>query len=143
VTLSVRLSDSVPAGYINEQVTVITSEGNTMRIPVKVEGRVVPPLTVSPSTLALGAVHPGQEVTKNIVVQGKKPFRILDIVCDDGSFHFDIPQKASKMHIVPVTFHAGTEPGKISQKLRIQTDLAGEIVVEVTASANVQVAVGE
>ena len=37
----------------------------------------MPGITVSPTALFMGVVQPGQKVTKQLVVKGKKPFRIL------------------------------------------------------------------
>ena len=62
----VRLSDNLPAGYVKDQITVVTNDGlaDTQRIPLIVEGRVVPEISVTPEALVLGDVPTGETVTK-------------------------------------------------------------------------------
>jgi len=48
-------------------------------MPVLVEGRIVSGITVSPASLFMGVLQPGEQVTKQLVIKGKKPFRILSI----------------------------------------------------------------
>jgi hypothetical protein len=75
--------------------------------------------------LFLGILQPGQKVTKQLVIKGKKPFRILSVAADGDGFQFDTSREreAKQVHVIPVTFVAGTEPGKINKTIRIETDL--------------------
>ena len=84
----------------------------------------------------MGVVEPGQKVTKQLVVKGKKPFRILSITCDDKSFMFgDSADKTPKtLHLIPVSFVAGKTSGKVSRTIKIETDL-GESSPELAAYA--------
>lgn len=122
--LRIRLDKGAPVGYLQDHLLVRTSDATTA-IPLQIEGRVVSKITVSPSALFMGVVHPGQKVTKQLVVQGKEPFRITAILCDDASFQLPTtPDAQSKqLHIVPITFIATSTPGKVVQTIRIQTDL--------------------
>ncbi len=124
--LTVKLGPNAPAGYIKDHLLLMTSEGQAVQIPLAVEGLVSSGLTLSPGTLFLGMVQPGQTVTKQLVVKGTKPFRILAIKCDDPSFRFDTSSAgtAKLLHIVPVTFVAGAQTGKVHQTIRIETDFA-------------------
>ena len=54
------------------------------QFPVNVEGLIVSDLTVSPAVLTLGTLQPGQKVTKQIVVKGTKPFKIIEVRCEDA-----------------------------------------------------------
>ena len=84
------------------------------------------PLSVSPASLFMGIVNPGQKVTKKLVVRGKKPFRILAIKCEDESFAFEEVNNgdtAKPLHVVSVTFAAGEAAGNVNKKIRIETDL--------------------
>jgi hypothetical protein len=69
-------------------------------------------------------VQPGQKVTKQLIVKSKKPFKILGIKCDDKSFQLALPagQEAKNVYIVPVTFVAGADPGRIVKTIQIKTD---------------------
>ncbi len=121
----VRLKDTAPAGYLNDQLTLVTNDSGTRTIPLVVEGRVVSPLTVSPASLSLGTVEPGQKVTKQLIVRGKAPFKVVDVRCTGGDdcFEFKKPAEAKTLQFIPVTFTAGTTPGKVVQTIEIQTDI--------------------
>ena len=82
-----------------------------------VEGRVLAGITVSPAALFMGVVQPGQKVTKQLVVKGKRPFRVLSISCDDKSFVFDISadKTAKPVHLIPVTFTGRRRCGQSGQ----------------------------
>ena len=58
--LSVTLDKDAPAGYLQDHLLLVTSEGQSIQMPLAVEGRVVSNLTVSPSSLFMGIVQPGQ-----------------------------------------------------------------------------------
>ena len=81
-------------------------------------------------------MQPGQEVTKSLVVKGIKPFRVVSIVCDDKSFKFDTGKDdgAKMVHVIPVTFVAGTSTGKVTHTIKITTDL-GQASPELSAYA--------
>lgn len=89
----------------------------------------------------MGVVQPGQKVTKQLVVKSKKPFRILGVSCDDKSFHFDTSKAgtAKELHLVPVTFTAGTDAGKVVKTIKISTD-QGQMTPELAAYAVVAAA---
>jgi hypothetical protein len=134
--LVVRLRPDAPVGYIKDHVMLATNDAQGTQIPVEVEGRILSSITVSPTSLFLGVVQPGQKVTKQLVVKGAKPFRILSITCDDKSFEFGTPtdQTPKTLHLVPVTFIAGENAGKIAKTIKIQTDL-GATAPELSAYA--------
>jgi hypothetical protein len=132
----VQLSKDAPAGYLKDHVTLVTNDQQNGQIPLLVEGHVVPAgISVTPSPLLLGVVQPGQQVTRPVVLKGNKPFRILSISCDDASFKFlKVDQSAKPIHVVPVTFVAGKEEGKVRKSIRIQTDAGSP---EISAYAEV------
>src|SRR5262249_15130932 len=77
--LDVQLKDGAPAGYLQDQLQLTTNDARTSQVPVVVEGLIVSDLTVSPSTLLLGSLQPGQKVTKQVVLKGVRPFKVLDM----------------------------------------------------------------
>ena len=133
--LSVALDKDAPVGYLQDHLLLVTSEGQNLQMPLAVEGRVVSNLTVSPSSLFMGVVQPGQEVTKSLVVKGLRPFKVLSITCDDKSFKFaQVSEEAKVVHVIPVTFVAGNTEGKVTKTIRIVTDL-GQASPELSAYA--------
>ena len=135
--MHVWLNESHPAGYINDQLTLVTDDGESSAIPISVEGRVVPSLTVSPASLFLGVVPAGQQVSKRLVVRGPRPFRIVDVTCDDGCFQFSCPEGARTLHFLPVVFTASSEPGKVVKSIEIQTDIGDGAAASCVATATV------
>jgi len=134
--LCVRLDEHAPPGYIKDYLILVTNDARSAEIPVLVEGRVLSALTVSPASLFLGALKPGQVVTKQLVVRAKRPFCITSMTADSDGFTFGMPAAGTPkpLHVVPVTFTAGDEAGSMVAKVRIKTDLNGA-VAEVSAHA--------
>ncbi|MCE9608084.1 MAG: DUF1573 domain-containing protein [Planctomycetia bacterium] len=135
--LKVQLKPGAPSGYLNEQIVLQTSDAAAPELPIGVEGRLETSLTVSPSSLFLGVLQPGQKVTKQIVVQGKQPFKITEVVASDKNFEFKTGDVAKKVHLVPIVFTAGSEPGNVNYRIQISTDLGSDVVGEIAAYAQI------
>lgn len=131
--IKVKVDGDIPPGYIHEQILVETNDYDRRQIPLLVEGVVQAPLVVSPSPLRLGVIESGEQVTKQIVVRGDKPFRIKSIKSQDERFEFGtVSDKVSPIHVIPVTFTADTTSGKIQDRIEIETDFdTGETVASV------------
>jgi hypothetical protein len=126
--LNVKLDAEAEPGYIRDHLVLVTNDAQAKQIPLAVEGRVLAGVTVSPNSLFMGVVQPGERVTKQLVVKSSRPFRILSITCDDTNFEFDTSSsgEAKPVHLVPVTFLAGSDEGKVTKKIRIVTDLGNQ-----------------
>ena len=140
--LSVELKKDAPPGYIREPLVLVTNDVNTRtaRVPVNIEGLVAAALTVRPTSLTMGVTEIGKPVTCNVVVRGRAPFRILAIRSSDDRFAGKVAAESKIFHIVPITFlakDAKTAPGKVSTRIRIETNLAGANPVEIGASIEV------
>ncbi len=129
--LAVTLSNKAPLGYIRDQVFLVTNDANprTARIPVAVEATVSPPVTIRPSPLS-GEVETGQTITRRLVVQAKKPFKILKVGCDDPRFKCTVVPKSETFYLIRVSFTAGATAEEVREKILIETDFAGGQVFE-------------
>lgn len=134
--LQVHVDPTAPAGYLSDHLMLVTNDSASQQVPVLVEGRIMPGITVSPTALFMGVVEPGQKVTKQLVVKSKKPFKILGVSCEDKSFKFDTSKEdtAKELHLVPVTFTAGADAGKVMKTIKIETD-QGMMTPELAAYA--------
>ena len=122
--LRVRLTPTASPGYLKDHVILVTNDPNAAEIPVAVEGQVQPRVTLSPESLFLGIMRPGEKVTKQLVVRAKEPFRVTSVSGDPTSFEFAQPSGEAKLlHLIPVTFVAGAEWGKVVKTVHIQTDV--------------------
>ena len=61
----VQLQDNVKPGFFQGELQVETNEGNQMRYPLVFNGRVLPPIELSPNVLTLGPLDPGEVVEKS------------------------------------------------------------------------------
>lgn len=121
--LKVRLNKGAPPGQIKEYVILVSNDQKASQIPVAVEGEVLSDITVSPASLFIGAVKPGEKVTKQVVVRSKKPFRITSVSSECKCLEITAPSDgaAKSLYLIPVTFVAGPE-GHVTKTIRIQTD---------------------
>ena len=123
--MTVRLKPDAPPGLLNEQLTVVTSDKSMPSITLPVEGRVAPPLSISPSPLLFGTLAPGQTATKQLVLTGKQPFKLLSVVCEPAGLTFKaVPDLVKKVHLVPVTITAPEQTGELTYVITVETDLA-------------------
>ena len=135
--LLVRMKDSAPAGYFNEQLVLVTNDNSNPRIPLRVEGRVIPQISVAPEALRFGEVTQGEAVPMKVLVRGKKPFKIVAVDSPSGAFDFKTDDKSSARHVVEVTFAPNQEPGKVKETIHIATDLGQTFDATLTAYATV------
>ena len=137
--LTVWLLKDAPPGYIRDHLIMVTNDHDkrAARVPVAVEGVVTSPLSVRPSPLLMGLAEAGQPVTRNIVVQGYSPFRIVAARSSDPRFRCRVDDELKAVHIIPVTFlargYSSADCGA-ETTIRVETDLAGVLPVEVRAS---------
>jgi hypothetical protein len=136
--MTVRLKDGAAQGYLEDQLTLVTDDSRLKNIALPVEGRIVSPLTVSPGSLFLGVLEPGQKVTKQLVVKGKTPFRVTGVKCTDNCFEFKTTTEAKTLHLIPVTFTASDHPGKLVQTILIETDMEKCSGAQCTATATIK-----
>lgn len=139
--IKVKLSQQAPVGYLKETITILTNDGTSSSFPLEVEGRIIPEVTVRPASLFLGALRPGQKVTKQVIIKGKRPFKITSIDCEGDCFEFgELPEATKTLHIVPVTFcpsSADIKQGKVTQKILVHTSLGEDMSAEFLAYAQI------
>ena len=138
--IAVRLDAKAPPGYLTEYLTVVDDEGQPTEIRLPVSGFVQDSLSASPSPLFLGVVAPGQKASKQIVVRGREPFRITNTDCKARGFGIAATDASAEkpLHIVPVTFVAPKDAGRVEATIRIETSLG--TVTPVRVFGNVHVA---
>ncbi|NUQ61966.1 MAG: DUF1573 domain-containing protein [Pirellulales bacterium] len=137
--LEVTLKPDTPVGYLRDQLVLVTDDRDpkAAQVPVPVEAIVVPGVQVRPNPLTLGVLSPGQSVTRQLVVQAKKPFRVLSAVGPDSRFQFTVPESSRPVQLIPVIFTADQTTGKIAGSIRLQTDLADQLALEVGVNGQV------
>jgi hypothetical protein len=138
--LVVKLKEDTPAGYLRDQIFLVTDDPDPQaaRVPVPVEGMVRSAIAVTPSPLWMGAVEAGSVATRQLVVHGSAPFRIVGIQSSDKRFQCAVPETSGSLYRLPVVFTADKTPGRTSAKIRIETDGGGgKSTLEVGVDAQV------
>lgn len=137
--LWVTLLPGAKAGYIKDQIVIHTndSDPSKSKIPLSVEGVVTDSLTVRPTSLTFGILSPGQSTTKNLVIRGHTPFKIKRISCPNKSISFCTPADSKLFHVIPITLQCPSKPGKIQEKIKIETDIPNTPPSEVPVYAEI------
>jgi hypothetical protein len=139
--LLVTLAGTASPGYIRDQFNLVTNDANpsAVRVPIPVEGVVQAAITARPSPLYMGTVEAGKSITRQLVVRGTTPFRIIRIQSSNSRFRCTAPTVAGALHLLPVTCDVGTVSGTATGRIIIDTDnsatpLIVEVSVDVMAS---------
>lgn len=135
--LVTRVRESAPAGYLKSQLVLVTNDAANPRIPLEVAADVRPELSLAPATLVLGDVRQGDTVEKKVLVRGKRPFRIVDVRCDDDCFEFQKSDAADAKQVVTIRFAAKGEPRRIKASVTVVTDLGESFVASCDLYATV------
>lgn len=126
--LSIVIKGSAPLGELRDQLTLVTDDAGNPYIPVLVEGRVEPEYVVT-EVVSFGNLAPGEKKTMNVMVRGKNPFLIEKFESEKTtSFEVRYPQEAKKVHLVPLTLVAPTEPGTLEDEFTVTIQGSGEHV---------------
>ncbi len=135
--LKVQLKGTAPSGYLKDQLTLVTNDSSNPRIPLDIEGQVLPEISVTPESWVMGDVAAGGDVTKKLIVRGKLPFVITNIECDDDCFTCQYGNESRTTHVVTVSFNAGDQSGRLKKQISIHTDRGETFSAICTAFANI------
>lgn len=102
--LDVKLTADAPTGFFQNEIVVTTNDRAMPRVPLRVSGTVESPLVVSPRSIALGRLKPGESVKQRLVVRGAEAFTIDSITCEGWEIDFDRNAPASKVHVLTTRF---------------------------------------
>ena len=137
--LLVRLRENAPAGFIKDQIILVTNDRQNPRIPIDVVGKVNAELTVAPQNLALGELTQGETITKRLIVRSKQPFVVTNVDSSgDESFSYTTSDQPATRQMITLTYSANREPGKFEKPLKISTSLGDSYTVSCLAYATVK-----
>ena len=114
--LVVTLKPETPIGGLRDQITLVTDDINNPQIPVLVEARVEADIVVA--DLQFGSVTAGQTKTMNVIIRGRKPFKIekIERTKADESFKVKTPHATATVHSLPLTFTPPQNPGPFEEE---------------------------
>ncbi len=122
--ITVKLDPSLPQGPVRSQLFLMTDDVQNPRIPVLVEGDVVPEFAVNPEVVSFGILTAGKPGTQNVVVRAGsgRPFSIEGIQCgsDREMFQTKLPQGERTVHVIPLTVLTPDEPGVLQETFELK-----------------------
>jgi hypothetical protein len=120
--LTASLKADATPGVLNEQIVLKTNDASSPVVTVPIAGVVQAPLAVvQGSQVRLDPVPVGQETTRNVMVRGAKPFKIVKIEGEGDGLTAKYLPIQSPVQVVTITFKPGA-PGELRRKLIIYTD---------------------
>jgi hypothetical protein len=133
--ISTTLKTDAPAGLFKQELMLRTNDPASPLVPVLVEAIIQAPLSVKPSSLAMGNPKVGEAVSKRVIVHGGKPFKIVRIDGLGNGIQAEIPPATAEVHTLTITFQPESA-GPVQRQLQILTDLTGQPPVSVTIEGN-------
>ena len=140
--LQVALKPDAPVGTVRDRIVLHTSDGKTSTVPVLVEAKVEPDIVVTPAQVQLGMLQPGQEKTVNVVIRGKKPFLIDEVICQSADcFAVRLGEQARPVHVVPLTVKTPASGGSLAETFEVKVQgreepITFEAIGTIAASTN-------
>lgn len=122
--LIAKLSPEAPVGPVNDRVIVVAGG---REIPITVSGEVASEVVVTPRSLYLGELSPGEVIEKKIIVRAKRDFRLVNAACCK-QFELDLGADPADRHLVTVRYTAPLQPGRIAEDITLSTDLGDSVV---------------
>jgi hypothetical protein len=133
--LVATIRPDTPVGKWYSDVWLKTNSESVPKIRVPLTIEIEPPLTMSSSSVALGTVRPGGEVERKVVIRGVQPFKITRIEgLDDQWSVSDATADSKTVHVLTVKLKA-REPGELSKRFKVVTDLKEDGEAEFLAQA--------
>lgn len=119
--LTVVLKSETVPGTVRDQIVMVTDDANNPKIYLLAEGKVEADIAVT--DVSLGTVTPGQSKTTNVVIRGKRTFKIEELyrqkkessILPDDAFKVKLSKSDSTVHSLPVTFIAPDAPGAFEE----------------------------
>lgn len=137
--LTVSLKTGVAAGYLRDEIRILTNDPSSPNVPVMVTAQVRGTLSATPSLLALGRAS-AAGATGRYLVRSSRPFAIKSIEgAGDGFTLTADDDKTKLLHVVTVKYDraAGSTLGDLRRSFRLVTDLADEAPIELNCSLRV------
>ncbi|MFO1021694.1 MAG: DUF1573 domain-containing protein, partial [Planctomycetales bacterium] len=98
----VTVKEKAPKGDLRERLMILTNDASNPEIPLLVEARVEAEFKITPETVFLGTMAPGQTKTVNVVVNGRHPFKIEKLESETGSsaFQMQLPKTSNVVNVL-------------------------------------------
>ena len=121
--LTANIKESAPSERLQGELMLVVNDGRAdSQLTIPFTGKVTSALSVNPSLLTLTEVTSGEEISRRVILKGDKPFRLVDVTCDNLDFVVRADGKTKKVHFVEIVY-APKEAGSFETDLTFVTDL--------------------
>lgn len=129
--LKITLDKQAAIGQFRNQISLVTDDSSSPRIPLLVEGEVVSDIVVNPGVVSFGVLAPGQEKTSNVVIRGKQPFKITKVECESDlhAFKVRMPEDTKSVHVIPLTISTPQGAGTLVETFTVTIDGRDEPII--------------
>ena len=125
-------------GYLQGDIQLQTSDNGRGIVPLQFSGKVVEPISASPSPMLLGSIAPNTVAEKKLILRGEEPFKVIDVKCSDNCVLCEFGEQSRKLHIIPVRLTAGADGKTVDCHLDIMTDCEAAQRIEIKIEAEVK-----
>lgn len=129
--LTITLGADAPPGTLEDQIRIHTNDPKEPEIVVIAKAKVESDITVSPESLHLTGLIPGQQVTKNVIVKAASPFRVTRVDNTFGMFEIRCAPTPKTTQLVMITLTVPNDLNLIPDHLDLVTDIENEKVVSI------------
>lgn len=119
--LTLSLSGDQPAGRFVDQIQITTTDANSKNkyLTINVQGNVRSVVKAAP--VRLGVVEKGQQIYKNLVIKGERPFGISSVKTTDDRVKFELSPGSKTLHVLKYRLDTSVT-GQVSSRITIVTD---------------------
>lgn len=128
--LTISLQPNCGAGLHEDEIRIHTNDAATPLVLVKAKAQIEADIVVTPSSIRLTGLAPGQVAQRKIILKAAQPFKVLRVDNADGVFDVETSPDAKTVQLVTLTF-TNSAGGEIPEHIDIVTDLGGQRVVSV------------
>jgi hypothetical protein len=120
--IAVKLKPDAPAGSTRWELLAQTNDKDSPTVPILVEATVQAALTANPAAVKFPTAKAGQELTFNVAITGRKPFRITGVEGAGEGVAVDYKPEAGTTRLLAIKWKP-ENAGELQRDLVIKTDL--------------------
>jgi hypothetical protein len=118
----------VPAGVIQEQIVLKTTDQSNPFVTINVSGQVLAPFEVSPKIVKFDELEVGQVASKRVIISGNKNFK-LESFSEEG-ITAKVQPFLNRMQVIELQFQP-TAAGVIKKDITLKTDTNDKITISI------------
>lgn len=122
--LTLALPETLAPGQLEEKVLIRTNDPKNSETTVVAKARIEGQITMVPDTFKLNQLNPGDKLTRNVIIKGAAPFRIVQVNNTLGMFAVQSGGSDKTVQMVSVTFTAPADQAAIPDHLEFLTNAA-------------------